>query len=98
MHWFDFVFRVPKQYGVYAMAIMKCSLLFLFSVSDANKADGKRSAGWSESYYYPTIDFDRALNVTNILARARTGLLATGGAIIGQRFQLVDRWQLQPFR
>jgi len=86
----DRFFHLRKQYGVYIMALMKCTLLFQFTATDANKADGTRSAGWSESYYYPTVDFDRAINVTRQLSSARAGPLATGGNIIGQRYQIVD--------
>jgi len=72
------------------VATMKCTALFLFTTTDTNKADGNRSAGWSESYYYPTADFAVAANQFGQLCRCRAGLLATGGSIIGQRYQLVD--------
>jgi len=71
------------------MAITRCTLLFNFQTTDANKA-AQRTAGWSESYYFPTADLIFALGKLNALASVRSSLVATGGAVIGQRVQVVD--------
>lgn len=74
------------------MATTKLTMMFQLQTQLNSKAIGGRVAGWSESWYYPG-EVSQAIAAavgTRGLCQLRANMLPRTGAIVAQRYQVVD--------
>jgi len=74
------------------MAVVKCIALFQLqtTASQPNNPE-KRLGGWSESWYSATASsIDATIPIFQTWCQRRVGILSTGAAIVGQRYQIVS--------
>jgi hypothetical protein len=74
------------------MPICKVTMFFELQTQHTDKAIAGRVGGWTESWYYPG-DVSQAIQETNAakgLSSLRAAMLPRTGAVVAQRFQIVD--------
>jgi len=72
------------------MAFIKCTMLIDYNSNISGNSIGRRSGGWSESYYHTAENQTIIRDHFEQLAYWRSSMLGSGAAIVGFRFQQVD--------
>ena len=72
------------------MATYKCTMILEQRTNLSNTAQGYRIGGWSEGVYAQEAEFGVLQTNFLELCRRRANLLSLGGAVVGQRYQLID--------
>jgi hypothetical protein len=72
------------------MATFKCTIQMNLTTNLQGTAQGSRVGGWSESVYAQETEFATVKANFETLCLYRAGLLSSGAAVVGQRYQLID--------